>query len=131
MLSLVPDGRGLENREVSWGAAGLSTSVAGEVGMGIRSPVEESWPLRLWEGGEVGPSLLAEDKWQATLMTVWHRTTSNNHNIVSVTYQNIYSRPQTGKNNENSRVDGLGFLPRLRPPGVDVGEDIADGLSRN
>lgn len=40
------EGRGLENRDVSWGAAGLSMSVAGEVGIGIRSPAEESWPLR-------------------------------------------------------------------------------------
>lgn len=40
-LSSVPDGRGLENREVSC-TAGLSMSVAGEVGMGIRSPFDES-----------------------------------------------------------------------------------------
>lgn len=55
----LPEGRGLENREVSWTAAGLSMSVGGEVGMGSRSPVEESWPLRRCDAGEVGPSLLA------------------------------------------------------------------------
>lgn len=70
LMSLVPDGRGLENRELSWGAAGLSMSVAGEVGIGNRSPVEESWPLRLWEGGDVGPSLLAEDTRHERLRTV-------------------------------------------------------------
>lgn len=62
---MLPEARGLENREVSWGAAGLSMSVAGEVGIGIRSPLEESWPLRRWEGGDVGPSLLAEDSQDA------------------------------------------------------------------
>lgn len=36
-------------------------SVAGEVGIGIRSPAEESWPLLLCEGGDVGPSLLADN----------------------------------------------------------------------
>lgn len=43
---------------MSCGADGLSMSVAGEVGMGIRSPLDESCPLRRCEGGEVGPSLL-------------------------------------------------------------------------
>lgn len=36
------DRLGLEKREVSCGAEGLSTSVAGEVGIGIRSALEES-----------------------------------------------------------------------------------------
>lgn len=47
---------------MSWGTAGLAMSVAGEVGIGIRSPPEESWPLLLCEGGEMGPSPLAEHK---------------------------------------------------------------------
>lgn len=60
-------GRGLENMDASWAPAGLRMSVAGEVGIGIRSPAEESWPLLLCEGGDVGPSLLAGNTKKAKL----------------------------------------------------------------
>lgn len=96
---------------MSWGAAGLSMSVAGEVGIGIRSPAEESWPLLLCEGGDVGPSLLAENTIRKNSIVLFYiclrclRTTAEQR---------------------NSRVPGLVLRPRLRP-GVDAGEDIVVG----
>lgn len=116
----VPDGLGLENREVSCGAAGLSMSVAGEVGIGIRSPPDESWPLRLWEGGEVGPSLLAEIRQGTKLIRLSARV--NRENIVEYF-------PKVKRKNLNLRVAGSAFLPRLRPPGVEAGEDMVGRLS--
>lgn len=111
----VPDARGLENKEVSCAAAGLSISVAGEVGRGIRSPAEESWPLRRWEGGEVGPSLLAA-------------VTEHKKKSVMCNKDTRYLQIIESYSAVNSRVAGLGVLPRLRP-GVDVGEDIVAEIS--
>lgn len=87
-------------------------SVAGEVGIGIRSPAEESWPLRLCEGGDVGTSLPADN--------------TKRQKCIALFYIDLGCLRMAAEQ-RNSRVPGLGFRARLRP-GVDAGEDIVVGL---
>lgn len=88
--------------------------MVGETGIGIRSPVEESWPLLLCDGGDVGPSLLAENPRGKTMLGFFPPN-------ICLGYLRKAAKQR------NSRVPGFVFRPRLRL-GVDAGEDIVVGV---